>query len=144
MRHPFWLGLLCFLPPLQAQEISFPVPLLPGDRFTVQESYNGTRVDTLWLLNKHQLRNFIIRAMKQEIDSARADLLRQQVDLYKKKTEQMAEIIDLRKKGYLHYRDLWLKTDAELEKAEIRAERNLRIGFLSGVLLSAALVILLK
>ncbi len=144
MKYLFWLGLLCVLTPARAQEISFPVPLLPGDSFTVQSQYNGQAVDTLWLLNKHQLRNFIVRAMKQEIDSARASLLRRQVDLYRQKTEQMSQIIALRKEGYLHYRDLWLKTDKELEQAEIRAQRNLRIGFFSGVLLSAALVILIK
>ncbi len=142
------IGILFFftfmLSIVQAQEVKFPVPLIPGDRFTIRNEYNGSPVDTLWLLKDSQLRRFIVRAMKQEIDSARAALLTEQVGLFRRKTEALQKINQLRTEGYEHYKKLWLKTDKELESAEIRAERNLKLGFAAGILVSAALVILIR
>lgn len=129
---------------LRAQEVTFPIPLIPGDRFTIQSQYDGVPVDTLWLLKDSQLRRFIVRSIKQEVDSMRADILTKQVALYRQKTEQMDQIIRLSKEGYEHYKSLWLKTDQQLEEAEIRADRNLKWGFAAGIVVSAALVILIK
>ncbi len=134
------LALPLFVP---AQQVKFPVLLRPGDNFTVQDNYDGVKIDSLWLVKNRQLLRLINNSIKQKIDSSRAALLSQEVGLLKEKSLQLDSLVVLQKSAYERYRVLWEKTDHKLEQAEINSARNLKLGFLAGVGVSAAIVIFL-
>lgn len=126
----------------------FPIPLLPGDEFTIQEEYvindSVFKVDQLWLLKNSQYKTALKIAKKQEIDSARVSLLAQQVAIHKQIGAEKDSIIALNRAGYLHYRDLWNETDRKLEEEEIKSARNFRWGFYVGAAVSVVIVTAFK
>ncbi|NUO83053.1 hypothetical protein HUU05_23530 [candidate division KSB1 bacterium] len=99
----------------QEREIPFPVPVLPGERFTVPSN-----LDTLWLLKHAQYKRALKLAKKSEIDSTMVALLEQKQALLSEIITQKDSIIALQRAGYVHYRELWDKTDRELEAVEIQ------------------------
>lgn len=99
-------------------QVQFPVPVLPGERFTVP-----TNLDTLWLLRNSQFKRAVKIAKKAEIDSATAALLEQKTVLLNEILVEKDSLIALNRKGYIHYRDLWEKTDRELEEVEVKNDK---------------------
>ncbi len=122
----------------QEREIPFPVPVLPGERFTVPAN-----LDTLWLLKHTQYKRALKLAKKSEIDSTMVALLEQKQALLSEIITQKDSLIALHREGYVHYRELWDKTDRELEAVEIqngKLKRSRILFALVGAVLGAAAV----
>ncbi|MEJ2634574.1 MAG: hypothetical protein P8184_04710 [Calditrichia bacterium] len=119
----------------------FPFPIFRGQTFTVPAGY-----DTLWILKHNQYKNAIKKAEMLNIADSTNTLLRLKNEKLFQIISAKDSLIALNRLGYLHYRNLWDKTDRELEKAEIKNLGKWRAaftGFMMGSVLTGAVCLIL-
>ena len=114
----------------EAGQVEYPFYVLPGEQFRVPSNS-----DTLWVFDHHTYKNAVKMALRSEM----TDSLNYYFELKNQKLQEVIvnkdSIIAVTGRGYVHYRDLWDKTDRELEEAEIKAAQRWRFalwGFVVG------------
>ena len=123
----FWIAVVLVAPSLlfaqgdapddtKTDQIEFPIKIGPGEPFA------NPLNETLFLINRNQFEKVIAAGLKLRLADSTIAVYEQRDFLRKKLATQKNAIINLNKEGYEHYRQLWEKTDIELEKKEIEAE----------------------
>ncbi len=121
----------------QAQEVKFPVPIYPGETFTVPMKY-----DTLfWLLKNSQYNNALEKARALAIADTMISTLKMKNSRLSQIIAEKDSLIKINQQGYEHYKELWRKTDHELEKAELKYIGQFKAG-LTGFYIGSLLTIL--
>lgn len=112
------------------QDIEFPHPLEPGQKFTAPAN-----LDTLfWVLKSSQYD----RALKNAAELENANETIQTLELKAANQQEIitkkdSTIADLNE-GFERYKDLWEETDRKLEESEVKVLKLRRFTFLSGIL----------
>ncbi|MFQ5652145.1 MAG: hypothetical protein ACE5IY_19625 [bacterium] len=105
-------------------KVDYPFYLLPGEQLQAPRN-----ADTLWIFDQTTYKNAIKKALKLELSDSLVVLLEVKSGKLDEVIKEKDSIIALSHKGYIHYRDLWQKTDQELEQAEIKAAQRWRFAF---------------
>jgi len=103
--------LLFLIIPLYVVAQQYPQEIMPGTSKTITAT-----TDTLWILKNSQLKNAIIKAKELEIANQQIEELKKIIGKTDTKdTEKDSLIVDL-KKDRDYYKDIWQKTDNNLNK----------------------------
>jgi len=138
MKYFIILFLLSFvILSAEAQEVKFPVPIYPGETFTVPIKY-----DTLfWLLKDSQYQTALAKAQKLVIADSTIKILRMKNDRLERIVAEKDSVLKITQEGYEHYKELWRQTDFKLEKAELKNIGQFRAG-LTGFYIGSLLTII--
>ena len=132
------------------QENDFPYPMAPGDRYGARTV--GSK-DTLLVVTYNQLNSLLLKGDELELSKREKELLLKKISLLEKKSDKLQEknilfqtiiaekdtLIRLNREGYMHYRNLWDRTNHELEKAEIKNTGRWKLfgyGFYTGTIVT--------
>jgi hypothetical protein len=126
----FWIvSILIFSGWLSAQDPDedFPFPVPGGTGFTVPVEF-----DTVWIMTHSQYKEAVKTGLRLEIADSMIVILENKTEKLYQIIAEKDKIIELNREGYLHYRELWEKTDVALENAEIEVERLKRSRMITG------------
>lgn len=112
------------------QNIEFPHPLEPGQRFTTP-----TNMDTLfWVLKSSQYDKALNNAAELENSKETTRTLELKTNSLQEIIAKKDSTISDLNEGFERYKNLWEETDRKLEDSEVRVLKLRRATFLSGIL----------
>jgi len=101
---------------IQAQDVEFPQPIIPGQSvFDVPAEF-----DTLWILKHSQYKNCIKNSKELVLADSMYQLLDKKSQLLQNIVAEKDSIIKYNSEAYQHYLALWEKTDKQLESVELK------------------------
>ena len=79
--------------------------------------------DTVFVLSRAQFSRAILAVESLDLADSTITVLETKAALLGKIITEQRGIIDVRNDAYVHYRDLWTETDADLEEAEVKVDK---------------------